>query len=99
MVLHHLLLPHTEFAYNKAPSKIIRISPCKVVHGNDPLVPLNLVPIPLGQRPSVDADQRVEEIKRPHECARERIKRANSTYSPQANKHRKKKVFQPGDVV
>ena len=32
-----LLLPHTEFVYNKAPSKAIGLSPFKVVYGIDPL--------------------------------------------------------------
>jgi len=42
-----LLLLHAEFAYNKAPSKVIGLSPLKVVYGLYPLGPVDLVPRPL----------------------------------------------------
>jgi len=54
-----LLLPHTEFAYNKAPSKATGLSPFKVVYGVNPLSPTNLTPWPLDQKPSVDEAARV----------------------------------------
>jgi len=56
------LLPHTEFAYNKAPSRTTGVSPFKVVYGLDPLGPLDLIPKPMDQKPSADAKQRVVEI-------------------------------------
>jgi len=91
-----LLLPNTEYAYNKVPSKTIEVSPFKVVYGINPLSPLDLVPRPLDQKPSVDVDQRVEEIKKVHESVQERI---NLTYSAQNNKHRRSKAFQLVDLV
>jgi len=42
-----LLLPHARFAYNKAPGKATGLSSFKVVHGIDPLSPLDLNPRPL----------------------------------------------------
>ena len=57
-----LLLPHTEFACNKAPSKPFDLPPFKVVHRIDPLSSLVLTPQPLDQKPSVDVAARVEEI-------------------------------------
>jgi len=56
----YLMLPHAEFAYNKAPSKTTGISPFKVVYGIDPMNPLDLVLRPLNQRPTANANQRVE---------------------------------------
>jgi len=47
----------------------------------------------------VDAHKRVEEIKNLHETVRAKIERSNATYQAQANKHRRKVVFQPGDLV
>jgi len=41
-----LLLPHAEFAYNKAPSKATGPSPFKVVYRIDPLSPNDLTPWP-----------------------------------------------------
>ena len=45
---------------------------------------------------STDVEQRVKEIKKLHEHVQEGIEKVNSTYSAQANKHRRKKVFQLG---
>ena len=39
-----LLLPHTGFAYNKAPSKATSLSLFKVVYGTVPISPLDLTP-------------------------------------------------------
>jgi len=94
-----LLLPHAEFTYNKAPSKVASLSPFKVVYGIDPLSPINLTPWPLDQKPSADATVRVEEIQKLYELVKTRIKKRNTSYEAQANKHRRKIVFQPGDLV
>jgi len=59
-----LLLPHADFAYNKTPSKATGLSPFKVVHGSDPLSPLDLIRRPLDQRRSANAAARVEEIQK-----------------------------------
>ena len=51
-----LLLPHAEFAYNKAPSKPTDVSLFKVVYDLDPLGPLDLIPRSMDQKPSADAE-------------------------------------------
>jgi len=94
-----LLLPHAEFAYNKAPNKAIGLSTFKVVYGLDPLAPLDLVARPQDQKPSADAKQRVEEIKNLHEQVWALIEKSNMSYQVQANNHRKLKVFQPRDLL
>ena len=71
------LLPHAEFAYNRAPSKATSLSPFKVVYGLDPLSPLDLTPRPMDQKPSADAASRVEEIKKIHELVRSKIEKTN----------------------
>jgi len=50
-----LLLPHTEFAYIKAPSK-----PFEVVYGVDPLSTIDLVLRNLEEKLNVEASKRVE---------------------------------------
>jgi len=57
-----LLLPDTEFAYNRAPTRATGVSPFTVVYGTNPITPLDLTPCPLDQKPSADADKRVNEI-------------------------------------
>jgi len=94
-----LLLSHAKFAYNKALSKATRLSPFKVVCGIDPLGPLHLVPRHLDQKSSADAQTRVEEIKKLHEQVKVRIEKSNLSYQTHANRHKKKVIFQPGDLV
>jgi len=43
------------------------VSPFKVVHGIDPITPLNLTPHARDQRPSVDMDEQLKEIQQLHE--------------------------------
>lgn len=45
------------------------------------------------------AAARVEEIQRIHELVRSKIEKTNASYQAQANKHKKKVVFQPGDLI
>jgi len=94
-----LILPHAEFSYNMAPSKSIRLSPFKIVYGVEPLSPLDLISRPLDEKPSVEASQRVEEIKCLHEQFKLKIEKSNASYQVQANKHKKSVVFQLGDMV
>jgi len=58
-----LVLPHAEFVYNKVPSKTTEMSLFKVVYGIEPLSPLDLVSRTMDEKPSVEANKRVEEIK------------------------------------
>ena len=58
-----------------------------MVYGIDPIRQLDLVWRPLDQKPSLEVDQRVEEIKKLHEWVRDRIEKTNASYSAQANKH------------
>jgi len=94
-----LLLPYAEFAFNKALNRTTGISPFKIVYGLDPLGPVDLVPRPLDQRPSADAEQRVKKIQQLHEKVQAQIEKSNLSYSALANKHRRPRVFQPGDLV
>ena len=94
-----LLLPHVEFAYNKTPSRATGLSSFKVAYGIDPLGRLDLIPWSFDQNPHPDAAARVEQIKKVHELVRSKIKKSNEAYQAQANKHRRKIAFQPGDLV
>ena len=70
-----LLLPHVEFAYNRALSKATGLSTFKVVYGLDPLSPLDHTARPLDQKPSADATSSVEEIEKIHELVRSKIEK------------------------
>jgi len=47
----------------------------------------------------VDAAVRVEEIQKIYELVRSKIENTNASYQAQANKHMKKVVFQPGELL
>ena len=66
----NLLLPHTEFSYNKAPSKTIGISLFKVVYRLHPLSPLDLAPKATLEKPSMEASKRVKEIQKLYELVK-----------------------------
>jgi len=53
----------------------------------------------MDQKPRVDATMHVEEVQKLHEQVKGIIERANMSYQAQANKHKKKMVFQPGVLV
>jgi len=93
------LLPHAEFAFNRAPSKTTRLSPFQVVYGCNPRSPLDLIPLPVPAKYSWEAEKRAKEIKDLHTQVRERIEKINSQVGQQVNKHKKSVHFQPGDLV
>ena len=77
------LLPHVEFAFNRAPSKTARLSPFQVVYGSNPNTPLDLTPLPIPAKYSWEAEKRAKEIKDLHAQVRERIEKVNSQIEQQ----------------
>ena len=94
-----LVLPQAEFAYNRSCSQSTGKSPFEVVYGCNPASPLDLVPLPINQSYSADADERAKAIKEMHEQVRRRIEKQNQKYEKQANKHRRAQIFKEGDLV
>ncbi|KAI3457182.1 hypothetical protein Pfo_013845 [Paulownia fortunei] len=82
-------LPHVEFAYNRCIHSATKFSPFEIVYDFNSLTPLDLIPLPLNK-------QFVIQI---HEKAKQHIERRTEQYAKQANKGRKKVIFEPGDWV
>jgi hypothetical protein len=74
-------------------------SPFEIVYGFNPLSPFNLTPLPLSERVNLDGKKKAEFVKMIHEKARLNIERRTKQYVHQANKGRKKVVFEPRDWV
>jgi len=91
-------LPHDALAYKKAPSKATGLAPFKVVYRIDSLSPNDLTSRPQDQKPITDAVTRVKEIQKVHGLVNARIEKTNASYGAQANKHKRKMVFQLGDL-
>jgi len=83
------LLPHAEFAFNRAPSKTTQLSPFQVVYGCNPRTPLDLTPLPTSAKFSWEVEKRAKEMKNLHTQVQERIEKVNSQVMQQVNKHKK----------
>jgi hypothetical protein len=91
-------LPHVEFAYNRSTHSATKFSPFEIVYGFNPLSPLDLTSLPVSERVNLDGKKKEEFVKIIHEKALN-IERRTKQYVHQANKGRKKVVFEPGDWV
>jgi hypothetical protein len=93
------VLPQAEFAYNRSSHRSTGMSPFLVVYGRNPFTPLDLTPLPAAEHYSTEGADRSEQIKSLHKQVREKIENNNIVYQRRANLHRKKVVFQEGDLV
>jgi len=53
----------------------------------------------MDEKPSVEANKRVEEIQKLHELVKSKKEKSNASCQAQANKYKKRVVFQPRDLV
>ena len=64
------VIPHVEFAYNRAKHSTTQKSPIMVVYGFEPSTALDLLPLPLHERVNMDLTKRAEYIKKLHKETR-----------------------------
>jgi len=93
------LLCHTEFTFNRTPSKAPGLSPFQVVYGNNPRTSLDLVPIFNSTNFSWDVEKRAREIQELHAKVQEKIEKFNKKAKSYAKKKRREAHFQPRDIV
>ena len=92
-------LPHVEFAYNRTVHSTTKFLPFEIVYGFNPLTLLDLLPLSIDERASLDGKKKAEFVKQLHGKVRQHIEKRTEQYVTQANKRRKQVVFQPGDWV
>jgi hypothetical protein len=92
-------LSFIEFAYNRSVHSTTKFSPFEIVYGFNPLTPMDLIPLPIDERVSLDGNSRAQVVKTLHESVRQQIEKRNRVYATKANKGHKHVVFQPGDWV
>ncbi|GJQ95932.1 transposon ty3-I gag-pol polyprotein [Tanacetum coccineum] len=94
-----LILPQAEFSYNRSVNRTTGKSPFEVVFGQNPITPLDLIPVPeVGQFSKEGADQS-EQIKELHRSVQEQIIRHNKQYKKHADKRQKQILYREGDLV
>ncbi|KAK4278380.1 hypothetical protein QN277_016233 [Acacia crassicarpa] len=93
-------LPHVEFAYNRVVHSAIHYSPFEIVYGFNPLTPLDLLPLPNNSVfQHKDGKSKAKFVRKLHENVKANIEKKVESYIKQANKGRKKVVFEPGNWV
>ena len=92
-------MPFIEFAYNRAMHSTISYSPFEIVYGFNLLTPLDLMSLPVDGRSSLDGQKKAELVKSLHERVRLQIAQKNERVASQANKGRRRVIFEPGDWV
>jgi hypothetical protein len=92
-------LPFIEFAYNRSVHSTTDFSPFEIVYGFNPLTPLDLLPLPVDEKTSLDGQKKAEMVKKLHESVRQHIEKKNEQYATKANKGRRQVIFEPGDWV
>ena len=85
--------------YNRSVHSATHFSPFEIVYGFNPLTPLNIIPLPVNEHVNLDGKKKEDFVKQIHEKTRQNIERRIEQYANQANKGRKKVVFEPGDWV
>lgn len=69
------------------------------MYGYNPRLPLDLLPSIPQEELSFEAKDRVETMKKLHEDVKKRIEKANESYKARANKFKKPREFNVGDLV
>ena len=74
-------MPFIEFAYNRSINSTTLYSPFDIVYGFNPLTPLDLIPLPIDERDSLNGKKKAELVKSIHEKAQLQIEKRNDYYA------------------
>jgi hypothetical protein len=89
------------FAYNRTmhTTTTTTYSPFEIVYSFNPLTPLDMMPLPIDEMSSLNGQRKAELVKSIHERVRIQIAQKNEKFASQANKGRRRVIFEPGDWV
>ena len=92
-------MPFIEFAYNRNVHSTTDFSPFEIVYGFNPLTLLDLLPLAVNERTSLDDQKKAEMVNKLHESVWQHMKKKNEQYATKANKGHRQVIFKPGDWV
>lgn len=92
-------MPHVEFAFNRTPNRSTGLCPFEIIYGKIPNGVLELAPIPDVGKKSCKVENMAKEISSIHKLVQQRIQESNAKYKSAANQHRRRLVFDGGDLV
>ena len=92
-------LPFIKFAYNQSVHFTTDFSPFEIVYDFNPLTPLDLLPLPVNEKTSLDGQKKAEMVKKLHESVRQHIEKKNEQYATKTNKGHRQVIFELGDWV
>ena len=93
------VLPHAEFAYNRAKHSTTSKSPFMIVNDFEPLTVIDLLPLPLHECVNMDIEKLVENMKKLHEDTRATIEAQVQYQATKLNKNKKLMIFNEGDLL
>jgi hypothetical protein len=92
-------LPFIEFAYNWSVHSTTDFSFFEIVYSFNPLTPLDLLPLPVNEKTSLDGQKKAKMMMTLHESVQQLIEKKNEQYATKANKGRRQVIFESGDWV
>ena len=90
-------MPFIEFAYNRCVHSTTNFSPFEIVYGFNPLTPLDLLPMLVNERTSLDGQKKAKMVRKLYKSVRQHIEKKNEQYAIKANKGRRQVHFELGD--
>lgn len=88
-----------EFAYNNSINKPIGMSPFEAVTGIPPHLPIDLVPLPIEMRLSIDANDFIRHMQQVHDEVHCNITTSNEIYKQHIDARHHPVEFKEGDIV
>jgi uncharacterized protein (UPF0276 family) len=94
-----LTLAQAEFAYNSMINRSIGKTPFQIVYCQPPRHALDLAPLPKLPSMSIAVEHMADRIKAIQEEVRTNLEESNARYKAAADRKRRAKIFQVGDLV